>query len=186
MGRIELRDISKKLIEDYKSQRGDLIRQKVRVIAEDYKDRAEKLKDYFDNENPLIGGIATSAYHFITGDITPMQSRQLGGLGAIILESQSDLEFKLDQLYFAQIFGTSLRGAKLSDNAGWKAEAYESSLGRAECRDNAMTYSKLYNWAGLGATLKDNSMKYSIRTKNTLYEVRKDDDALYGSKIIEE
>ncbi len=185
MGKIELKDISKKLVENYTLQKGDLIRQMVRVIAEYYKKKPEELKDYFDNKNFLIEGIATSAYHLITGDITPMQSRQLGGLGAIILESPMELEFKLDQLHFAQIFGTSLRGAKLLDNAGWKAEAYESSLGRAECRDNAMTYSKLYDWAGLGATLKDNSMKYSIRTKNTLYKVRIDDDALYGSKIIE-
>jgi len=185
MEKIELKDMTERLIEEYKSQRGDLIRQRVRVIAEEYRNKPKELRNYFDDENLLLAGIATSAYHFITGEIEPIQSTQFGGIGAIILDSSMDLEFELDQLHFAQIFGKSLRGANLKDNAGWSAEAYEYSLWRANLIDNSMTYSKIYDEVGLKATLKDNAMKYSTRTKGTLHRAKIEDDALYGSKIVE-
>lgn len=178
--------MSEDLIEEYKSNRGNLIRQRARVIAEEYKNRPlSELRNYFENENLLLAGIATSAYHLITKEIEPIQAAQFGGIGAIILDSPMNLEFKLDQLHFAQIFGKSLRGANLRDNAGWRLEAYEDSLIRVECFDNAMMYCTLKDKAGFRAVLKNNSMKYSTRTKNTLHGAKIEDDALYGSKVEE-
>ncbi|VVB82283.1 Uncharacterised protein [uncultured archaeon] len=169
----------------YENKNGNRMRQLVKFVADFYKNRAPELKKYFDNEDLLIGGIATSAYYAITEDISQIQSHEFGGLGAIIQQTQSELEFNQDQLRFAKLSGLALKYSRLSDNAGWKTEVYDDALWGARCSDNALMYSHLHDRTGVAATLKDNSMQYSIRSKNALYKAGIYDDALYGSKIEE-
>ena len=70
----------------YKKTNGNRIRHIVRVVAKAYKENPEELIEYFDSDkhDELVVGIATSAYHFLTEDIRPIQTKEHGGLGAII------------------------------------------------------------------------------------------------------
>lgn len=120
--------IRKLFFEKSQIQRGNRLRHLTRIIAKEYQDNPEKLRDYFSltNVDVFVQGLATSVYHFLTGDIKPIQEKHHGGLGAIISSSEKNLEFNKCQLWCAKISGDALRysthkdgalvGAHISDN----------------------------------------------------------------------
>lgn len=81
-------NLAKKL---HSRQNGNRIRQVVRAAAKAYQSNPEQLKEYFNHDENLLAGIATSAYHRITGDLNPCQEIKYGGLGVIIDNSEEGL-----------------------------------------------------------------------------------------------
>ena len=99
----------------YMKGNGNRIRHLVRVISNAYKENPKQLKKYFNDQKPQIAGLATSAYHFLTGKIKPIQKKKFGGLGAIINKTKSHLKFKKRQLNFAKLTGDALQFSKNSE-----------------------------------------------------------------------
>ena len=103
------------LHKSFDANRGKRIRHLVRIVANAYSEDPEELKEYFENPNELVVGIATSAYHFLTGDIRPIQEKEYGGLGAIVNGSEKYLTFKKNQLWFSKLTNGALNHSILSE-----------------------------------------------------------------------
>ena len=126
----------------FDKRNGNRIRHLVRIVAHAYSQNPEELENYFNNENQLVAGIATSAYHFLTDKITPIQTKAFGGLGAIINQSDKNLKFNKKQLWFAKISGDSLNCSENSEDSLWYSKNSEDSLGYSKNSEDSLWYSK--------------------------------------------
>ena len=120
--------LSKLLEKTVEERNGNRIRHLTRVIAKSYSENPEELKEYFDDSNKDISGIATSAYNFLTKEISPIQAVEFGGLGAILDNTEEDLEFNRCQLWFSKNSGYSLWCSKNSGNSLRYSENSGSAL----------------------------------------------------------
>jgi len=111
---------------------GNGVRHVMKIVSKSYKENPEELREYFNSRNSFIGGIATSAYYFLTGIMEPIQEFEYGGLGAIIDDSEKELEFGRSQLWFARLNKNSLNNSKNSSNSLWYAEIYGNALESSE------------------------------------------------------
>ncbi len=157
----------------YESKNGNAIRNLVSTVAKAYEKRPEDLIDFlsskyrpdkieqtffFNQTADLVEGIATSAYHALTGDIDPMQNTVYGGLGASISESDKRLLFSNSQLQFAKVSGTALQESCLM----------ESALKYAIVSDDALQKSWSWREVLMGAHISGNAMQYAIHQGNGL------------------
>ena len=156
----------------YNKNKGNRIRHLVRILADSYQENPERLKSYFNNKNFLITGIATSAYHFLTGDIKPIQSRKFGGLGAIINDSEKGLTFNRNQLYFSKNSGDAL----------WDSENSGDALKYSKNSGDALKYSKNSDSALRDSKNSGDALKYSENSDSALKDSENSDYALWGSK----
>lgn len=155
-----------KLLENsFENKNGNRIRHLVRIVANSYSENPEKLKEYFENQDKLVVGIATSAYHFLTGDIEPIRTLEYGGLGSIINESDEGLKFNQNQLWFAKLSGNSL----------WNSENSGDSLKYSENNDDSLDWSKN----------SENSLEYSKNEGNSLTCSENSGNSLRHSKTVE-
>jgi len=122
--------------------RGNFVRALMRIIAKAYEKNPETLRRYFNHENQKIAGIATSAYHFLTGDIKPIQTRNFGGLGAIINDSEESLKFGRNQLNFAKLCGDALWYSENNGYALWHSENNGNALWKSENSGDALENSR--------------------------------------------
>jgi len=106
----------------FDAKNGNGVRKLVKIVSNAYDENPEKLRKYFNSDNLLVVGIATSAYHFLTGDIRPIQTREYGGLGAIINDSEEGLKFNRNQLSFAKLSGFALQNSTNSGKALFSSE----------------------------------------------------------------
>jgi len=176
----------------FDKKNGNRIRHLVRIVADSYSQNLEELQKYFDSENPLVAGIATSAYNFLTDEISPIQKKEFGGLGAIINQSKRNLEFNRRQLWFAKISGSSLIFSKNSDDSLKYSENGGHSLWNSENSGNSLLYSKngghsLWNSKNCGDSLFEsensgNSLNFSQNSGNSLWNSRNGDYSLMSSR----
>ena len=173
---------------------GNRIRHLTRVIAASYKNDPEELRKFFEVSdqsvgnlaseeqlliNQFVAGIATSAYHFLTGDITSIQTVEYGGLGAIISKSEPNLKFSKEQLNYAKISGTSLKNSRNKAHALWYSENSENALQNSKNKEGALIHSinsgsALKNSRNKGCALQDsqNSENALRGSKSTGYSLR--------------
>ena len=147
---------------------GNRIRHLVRIVAHAYSQNPKKLKNYFNNENQLVAGIATSAYHFLTGKITPIQKKEFGGLGAIINQSKENLKFNKKQLWFAKISGNSLRYSENSEDSLWNSENSGFSLLGSENSGFSLWNSENSGFSLFSSKNSDYSLWYSENSGDSL------------------
>lgn len=166
----------------FDKRNGNRIRHLVRIIANAYSQNPEELKNYFDNENQLVEGIATSAYNFLTNEITPIQEKEFGGLGAIINQSKENLKFNKKQLWFARIGGDSLWGSYNSEDSLWFSENSDESLKYSKNSGKSLMGSN-----NCGASLRfsensEKSLRYSKNQENSLWDSYNIDSSLKYSE----
>ena len=136
------RRLSSLLYKVVKNKNGNAVRHLTRIIAKAYKSNPEKLRKYFNDSEKLISGIATSAYNFLTGEITPMQSTEYGGLGAILTNTPKNLIFKDNQLWYSKNSGCALLYSKNSGYALRGSENSGSALSVSTNSENALKNSE--------------------------------------------
>lgn len=174
--KLNLREKEKKLIrilkEAYVDQNGNAIRLLNRTIAKAYQENPKKLKRYFKYGNELLAGIATSSYHFISGDIKPITKIKKGGLGAIVRDSEENLRFSREQLHFSRIRGDALKKSRNKGNSLWYSEITENAGEESINSENSMSYSKFK----LGALWK------SKNSGNALIHCELYDNVLWNSQ----
>ena len=176
----------------YNIKNGNRMRQVVRIVAKAYKQNPEQLKEYFNHEHDKLAGIATSAYHLLTGDIMPIQETEYGGLGAIIEKSEKGLEFRKCQLQFAKLSKRALQKSKNKEQALQYSENIEQALQDSMNSEQALQYSinkgeTLQNSINKGETLqnsinKGEALKYSKNENQTLQHSRNTNQTLWHSK----
>ena len=158
--------------EFYNARNGNRIRDIVKVVAKTYEKNPVEIMKYFNHEDRKIAGIATSAYHLLTGDLTPMCRREFGGLGAIINDSEFGLTFGRNQLQFSENSGVALTGSKNSEYALCFSENSGYALRDSENSGSALNGSK-----NSGSALRD-----SENSEDALCGSENSEDALRGSE----
>jgi len=153
------------------NQSGTNIRLLNKFLARAYFNNKEGLKELFEHENELMKGIATSAYHLITGDIKPCQTVEFGGLGAIIKKSEEGLKFNQRQLNFAEISERALKKSINSDLALFCT--FNSDLALEESINSGR--------ALIQSTNSGTTLHKSINSGSALYSSNNLDDALLSS-----
>ena len=181
---------------------GNGVRHLVRIVANAYENNPEKLRRYFNSEDNKIAGIATSAYHFLTGDIKPIQTREYGGLGAIINDSEHNLEFGRCQLHFAQLSGKALwhsknvgyvlenstnsgyalKNSNNSSDALWRSKNSGSVLGSSTNSGDALRGSENSSIALWHSTNSGNALRVSKNSGYALWHSKNSGDTLQGSE----
>lgn len=170
---------------------GNRIRHLVRIISKAYEKNPIKLRKYFNHTNKFIAGISTAAYHFLTGDIKPIQTREFGGLGAIINDSEENLVFNKSQLWYAKLSGNALKKAHNSDRVLFYSENSGHSLYYSNNKGRVLELSKNSDYAlecsenkyALFYSLnKDHSLKYSKNRSHTMFSSINLDNALERSE----
>lgn len=187
------------LKEAYANKDGNVLRLLNKTIAKYYQENPVKLKRYFKNKNELISGIATSAYHSLTGDITPITKIDKGGLGAIIHESEENLKFGRHQLHFSKISGDALKKSKNKGYSFWNSIFTKNACEESINSEHSIRYSEFHLGAGWKSTNSGNSLWYCKFYEHTLWhsnnvgdvlkDCRKEQTALKGalnSKKVEE
>ncbi len=173
-----------------KRKDGSRIRHLVRVVANAYKNNPNELKPSsydsyqnfpYEDYNEKIAGIASSAYHFLTGDFKAIQFFEYGGLGAIITKSPDELKFSDNQLQFARISGKALSHSVNSGNALQYAETSESALWMSENLENSLQYSKNSGNAFENTQNSGNSLQFSANSGTSLIGSRNSGNALQHS-----
>ena len=166
----------------FDKKNGNRIRHLVRIVAHAYSQNPEELENYFNNENQLVAGIATSAYHFLTDKITPIQTKAFGGLGAIINQSGDGLKFNQKQLWFAKISGDALRYSENGGNSLWYSENSDSSLWDSENSNSSLWDSENSGDSLLGSKNSDDSLLGSKNYDCSLWDSKNSDRSLWNSK----
>lgn len=172
-------------------ENGNRVRHLVRIVANAYDNDPKRLKRYF-NDSELIAGLATSAYHFLTGDIKPIQTREYGGLGAIINDSEHNLEFGRCQLWFSRLSGNALTYSTNKNHALRYSENSDKALFGSTNSDKALSDSinsgyALHESVNSGSvlwdsTILDNALGYSKNSDSVLSNSKILNQALYHSK----
>lgn len=121
---------------------GNRARHLVNNLAESYKSNPEELRKYFSNNTPLISGLATAVYGMLTGDLTPVQSREYGGFGITLNSSRENLSFSRNQLWFAKLSGDALLNSENSGNDLWRSKNSDYALLGSENSGKALWGSK--------------------------------------------
>lgn len=168
----KLEDLLFNLVVVRVKKNGNRVRHLTRVIASAYEDNPDELKKYFEDSNGFVAGIATSAYHFLTGDIKPIQKIEDGGLGAIISQSENGLKFSKWQLRFAKLTGTALQYSRNRGSALMYSENSGDALKGSRNKGYTLMYSK-----NSGNALRDSGNK-----RYALEDSENSEDALEGSK----
>ena len=123
-------------IADDDSRAGDYIRLLVSQIADRFRRSPKELEPYFNNQDPLVAGVASAAYLMITGTFHPATDMEHGGLGAKITglwtpelrtcehawqdpehPPQYSLVLSGHQFQLARVAGSSLYEAVIKDRA---------------------------------------------------------------------
>ena len=162
---------------------GNRVRHLTRIISNAYSENSEELKQYFnDNTNQFITGIATSAYHFLTGDIGPILEKDFGGFGAIVDNSEEGLEFNNRQLWHSKISGDSLRHSKNKGNALRYSENSGNALWKSKNRGHSLESSNNKGDALWKSNNKGDALSSSKNSKHSLGYSENSERALEYSK----
>ena len=143
---------------------GDEIRNLTRIIANDYSENPEKLEKLYNHPNKHLAGMATSAYHFLTGDIDPIGKIDFGGFGAIIDKSEAGLEFNRNQLFwYAEISKRALEGLKISGlRPFWHSDIIGYALRNAINTGSSFWFSNLRDGALEGSVNSEHALGHAV------------------------
>lgn len=160
----------------YDNKKGCSLRRLVKTVAKAYEGNLNALAGYFGHDNDKLAGIATSAYHLLTGNYEPMQQIEYGGLGAIIHAEKRDysttLSFGRNQLHFAGLSGHALYDSENSGNALWFSENSGDALQSSKNSEKSLQCSKNSGQA----------LMYSKNSDEALWHSRNSGLALGSSK----
>ena len=162
-------------------QKGNSVRRIVNIVAKAYNTDKGGLTKYFDHQNQLIAGIATSAHYQLVGNEEVLSEGKYSGLGATLIKSSEDLEFGQNQLNFARLSGNALRRSTNSEGALSRSTNSGSALGNSINSGNALGNSinsegALWNSTNFGSALWD-----SINSGSVLWDSINSGSALSGS-----